>query len=247
MLFTPQRRYKAVLAACATADVPDEQAGWLHAGELAYLDKQTFERRRRSYLAGRYAAKHAAAAWLKGGIPLRDIAVLHGLLEHPVVTVPGHSNVQTSITHVDRAACALAFHEDIPLGIDLELIREDRTDAMDSLLTAAERDALRQLPYARSTALALLWTAKEALSKVLRTGLTMPVSCYETLHLQAEEMMMQGQYVCFPQYRFTAFVAGPSAVAIAYPRDAVLEASEGGTASFISGISNTFSIPGDPL
>ncbi|MCG7409133.1 4'-phosphopantetheinyl transferase superfamily protein [Paenibacillus sp. ACRRX] len=223
-LHTANRYERAIMTVCGLAGKRERAAEWLHPSEAAYLDKLRFVKRRQSYLAGRYAAKHAVAAWIGIDIPLQRIAIRHGQFEQPIVTVDGHSNIQVSITHCDGGAAAIAFHEANPLGIDMELVQQEKTDVLKSQLTASECNTVKQLPFAQAASLTLLWTAKESLSKVLKTGLTVPPHFYETVDVKASASSVYGRYAFFPQYRFLSFIAGPYAYAITYPRHATLAA-----------------------
>ncbi|TVX92161.1 4'-phosphopantetheinyl transferase family protein [Paenibacillus agilis] len=213
---------RVVMTVCSSTGKRESTAEWLHPDEVAYLDKLRFVKRRQSYLAGRYAAKHAVAAWIGANIPLQRIAIRHGQLEQPIVTADGHPNIQVSITHCDGGAAAIAFHEAIPLGIDMELVQQEKKDVLLSQITARECDTVKQLPFTQTASLTLLWTAKESLSKALKTGLTVPSYFYETVDVEANASFVYGRYAFFPQYRFLSFIAGPYAYAITFPRHATL-------------------------
>ncbi|WP_169450914.1 4'-phosphopantetheinyl transferase family protein [Paenibacillus taiwanensis] len=221
-LLTANRYDKAVMTVCSLVGKRAHVEEWLHPSEAAYLDKLRFVKRRQSYLAGRYAAKRAVAAWIGADIPLRCIAIGRGQFEQPIVTVNSYSNIQVSITHCDGGAAAIAFHEAIPLGIDMELIQQEKVDVLKSQLTASECNMVKQLPFAQAASLTLLWTAKESLSKVLKTGLTVPPHFYETVDVEASASSVNGRYAFFPQYRFLAFIAGPFVYAVTYPHQAAL-------------------------
>ena len=67
-----------------------------------------------------------------------------------------------------------------------------------------------------------LWTAKEALSKALRCGLTCPVELLATEGAAFRGDAVTGRFRNFGQYRFESVLAGPFAFSIVLPRSSSL-------------------------
>jgi 4'-phosphopantetheinyl transferase len=95
------------------------------------------------------------------------IFIQAGIFQQPVV-VSGKHNLQVSITHCDDFGAALAFPETDPMGIDIERIGPAQRAALERQMTEAEKERMNFLPVAYDMGITLLWTAKEALSKVLK-------------------------------------------------------------------------------
>jgi phosphopantetheinyl transferase (holo-ACP synthase) len=64
----------------------------------------------------------------------------------------------------------------------------------------------------------LLWSAKEALSKALKSGLAVDYDIYETKKLVWNKDHLTGEFVHFAQYRFEAFLFNKHVMAIALPK-----------------------------
>jgi len=132
-------------------------------------------RRQRAHLAGRIAAKDALRRLLwKEGVPAIfpvEIAVDSDDAGRPLVR--SHPELRVSIAHKDDIAVGFA-RRGRDVGVDVEAI-EPRTDAFASLaFTPAELtliDRARGAGEDRDEAMTRLWAAKEAVGKLLGTGL----------------------------------------------------------------------------
>jgi len=69
------------------------------------------------------------------------------------------------------------------------------------------------------TASTLLWTAKEALSKTLCTGLMCPFTVFN-IHsiMRINEFEFQGLYKNFTQYKFHSWIRGRSVLTMTLPK-----------------------------
>jgi len=170
-------------------EVP-EHLDWLVPAERARLDVLRFTKRRTEYLLRRWTAKHAVAAAL-GLDPGPDTWARITIGNHPTgapYALLDGEGLDGDISVSDRAGWAVAMvggsgggsvggrdggSRPAAVGIDLEIV-EPRSDGFVSdFLTEAEQDAVRALPERtdQDGAANLIWSAKEAALKVLRTGL----------------------------------------------------------------------------
>lgn len=202
-----------------------------HADEQKRFRQYQVTKRRESYLMGRYAAKHAISNHLLTSNEIgrfSDICIGEGIFHFPVVASPHHQNLQASISHSGSYAAALAFSEHHPMGIDIEelngkSLNSDKTESIQSQLTAAERERLEQHSTCDLELLLLYWTAKEALSKVLKTGLMTDFSLYEIDQIECESNVWRSRFRNFPQYKALTFRVGRDAVcSIVLPRKSSL-------------------------
>lgn len=133
-------------------------------------------RRRRSWLNGRVAAKDAVRAysWQRGGvfdfypkeIHVENAANGQPLLS-PHITQTLAEPLHLSIAHKDTYAVAVVSAT--PVGIDIEAIAERGRDFIDIAFTVDEQALL---PTENSAEwIARFWAAKEAVAKMLGTGL----------------------------------------------------------------------------
>lgn len=222
-------RLEANRLACAMALVaaPWEaleaaQADFLAPAEAALLTDRLAPARRQSFLAGRWAAKTALRR-LAPDIPACDMTILPGAFGQPVATVPGRPNLQVTLAHAGPAALAVAHPEACPLGVDLERLRPDVLPTLRAQMTAQETMRASLLaedapPHDEFQRLLRLWCLKEALSKALRTGLTVPFALLETTELTPLAGGLRARFTHFAQYEGHAVAAGPYALALVRPR-----------------------------
>ncbi len=221
----PDARLSAVLTIVPASDFPElaaDCAAYLHAEELAYFQGLVFERRRQSYLLGRFAAKTALAS-LAGGVPRCNFAVTAGVFGQPVTRAL--EGLCVSISHADAMACAIAYPEGHPMGVDVEEASAERVSIMAQELTPDElRLGCGLAP--ESVRRATLWTAKEALSKILRVGMMTPMELLAAETLEPSRLSLPGwgggglagTYVNFAQYRFQSFSGAGAALTLGLPR-----------------------------
>ena len=200
--------FKAALCCCFTSSSADYERFilYLHPQERNYFNALQFKKRIRSYLMGRFVAKKAVAL-LTGEKNLTNIFIQSGIFSQPIV-VASRENIQVSISHCDEFGVALAFPEAHPLGIDIEKINHDKKAVLENQMTPAERKRISSLPLSYEVYLTILWTAKEALSKVLKTGLTTPFEVFEISKTEFRENYIVSYYKNFAQYKVVSFTIG---------------------------------------
>ncbi|WP_170119408.1 4'-phosphopantetheinyl transferase family protein [Tumebacillus permanentifrigoris] len=194
---------------------------FLHPNERVFYEALQYEQRRTSYLKGRYAAKHAVAAYVREE-QLERVWIDQGILRQPLVVHPHAQNLQVSITHCDELGAALVFPEALPMGLDVERINPVRQAALAAQMTAPELELIRSGLAAEEVMLTLFWSAKEALSKVLKTGLAIPFAFLEIAKLERKGTAIFGTYAHFPQYVVACWVFGEHVCTVAYSRRAEL-------------------------
>ncbi|WP_232773767.1 MULTISPECIES: 4'-phosphopantetheinyl transferase family protein [Brevibacillus] len=155
---------------------------------------------------------------MTGEDSLDRICIEQGIFHHPVASLPNTTNVQVSITHCDDFAAAIAFSEELPMGIDMERISVDRNKVLETQMTVKESSLLSSLPYSYETTLTLFWTVKEALSKVLKTGLTTSFHIYEISQVEVRDEVVFSLFDNFPQYRTASYILGDYVCSITYPK-----------------------------
>ncbi|BAU90124.1 4'-phosphopantetheinyl transferase [Methylorubrum populi] len=210
-------------AALALASAPlgwlnAHRAGFLHGDEEALLTDRLHPRRRHGLLIGRYAAKCALAA-LRPDLDPRTLAIRPGVLEQPVLSGEGTANLGVSLSHAGPVAVAVVFPEACPMGIDLERIRPANIALLTRQTTAVERRNLAAcLAVPEAERLTRLWCLKEALSKALRCGLTVPLDLLAVGRVEAGPTGLGVTFAHFAQYRGLSLAAGDLAAALVLPR-----------------------------
>jgi 4'-phosphopantetheinyl transferase len=219
------RRDEKPVAACfgfvresAFAQVEKCAAGILSPAEAAGLERCRTPIRRLSYLAGRFAARQAVALYLRDQPDCRfDIS--SGVFNQPVVRCESSNVPGVTISHTRDVAVAIAHDAGHLIGVDVETIGAARALDMRAWLTGTEQRLVAVIPWDRATALTALWTAKEALSKALKCGLTVPMSVLEISALVAESSAtIQTEFTNFCQYKCLTWTLERHVLSIALPR-----------------------------
>lgn len=219
LLKRKEENFRAGICLCSLPPGPLDRGmdEMLHADELAYYSTLKFEKRKRSYLVGRYAAKRAVAA-LIGERNLKSILIGRGVFNQPIVTHGQGRNIQVSISHCDERGAAVAFHEAHPLAIDVEKVNAHRRAILEEQMTNVEQDLVKDLPGSYDRMITLLWTVKEALSKVLKTGLTTPFHVFEVNHIARGPDYTICFFSNFGQYKAVSFDWDDSVYSIISPK-----------------------------
>lgn len=190
--------------------------GCLHPAEELYYAQLKADKRRESYLMGRLAAKQAVSE-LTGVADLRSICIESGIFGFPVVRC---ANVQVSISHCDEAAVAIAFPEHHPVGVDIEIVREEN---METLATALVENEKRLLGGDNAFGYTAVWSAKEALSKILKTGLTLDFEILQVQSVAEEQAVLVFKYKYFYQYKAIVFPYGRFVITCAVPANSKMD------------------------
>jgi 4'-phosphopantetheinyl transferase EntD len=217
-LIRPNETFKAGLCLCEFPMFAHYEGivGFLHQQEQKYYETLKFEKRIKSYLIGRLTAKKAIAS-LVGDDNLAKILIQAGIFTQPIATYEGKQNIQVSISHCDDFGASIAFPEAHPMGIDIEQINIKQNEAIEREVTESEIKLIKGLPFSYEVMLTFLWTVKEALSKVLKTGLMTPFKIYEVDKIEVQHGYMLSTYKNFAQYKVISFIIGDYICSITYP------------------------------
>jgi 4'-phosphopantetheinyl transferase len=157
------------------ATLPD--LAWLSAAESSFYQTLRFPKRREEWLAGRWTAKNLLVKTMqplfKGA--MNEISIEKAADGSPKVVcgataLPGC----LSISHrANTIAAAYAPNPNIKIGIDLEVIEPKASSFVEDFFTTKERAAvLSRDPAGQALASSLIWSAKEAVLKAARSGLS---------------------------------------------------------------------------
>ncbi len=188
---------------------------FLHPQEGKYYESLQFERRIKNFLLGRYVAKNAVGAFT-GEKSLKNILIEAGIFAQPVV-ISAKPNVQVSITHCGDLGAAVAFPEAHPMGIDLEVIDYKNRRVLEGQMTEAEKKKISRCFSHYDSGLTLLWTAKEALSKVFKTGMLSPLKLFEATNIECFGEHVITRFANFKQYKAMSMQIGDYFCTIVYP------------------------------
>ncbi len=196
---------------------------FLHPKEKKFLANLTHAKRQESYLLGRYCAKQAIATYLltprvNNNDMLSNILIEGGVFQQPIVYHDSCNNIQVSISHTDKLGAALVFPEAHPMAIDVETICAENLTAIKEEITATELKFASLFSHSEIKFLTLLWTAKEALSKVLKCGFTIPLDLLEINEIIPQREFTFIYFKNFFQYQAISFEINNAICSIVYPK-----------------------------
>lgn len=194
---------------------------FLHIAELAFFDTLKFSKIQSSYLLGRYAAKMALNVF-KEDVILTETRIGSGVFQQPVLYLKEAGNIQLSISHTTERAIAVVFSEEHPMGVDVEVISAEQAETIKGIITYREKNKLSLIDTDENKCLTILWTIKEALSKVLKTGLMTPFHLYEIENIEHNEGAIICNFHNFPQYQSISWISDGHAWSVVLPKKSVL-------------------------
>jgi 4'-phosphopantetheinyl transferase len=200
------------------ASMAKRASEFLHPEELEIFRALKIERRQISYLLGRYTAKAALAKCVGPRFEPSMVPIASGIFNQPVVH--GHTSrpLGVSISHSDCLVCSLAYPEEHPMAIDVEEIDVARTKVMMTQIGCDEAALAQSVCESPDVAATVVWTAKEALSKALRCGMTCPYELLEIVELEVSGNYYAGRFKNFAQYKFQSWRRGESVITIVLPK-----------------------------
>ncbi|WP_169233541.1 4'-phosphopantetheinyl transferase family protein [Chryseobacterium antibioticum] len=179
-----------------------------------------FEKRKISYILGRISAKLAISDLLPN-IQFNSISIGHGVFGFPVVAGLSE-NIQVSISHSSNLGVALAFPEEHPVGIDIEEIDHKKTTLIKRFVTLDGHDYFPDIT--ETEGVFMYWSAMEALSKILNTGLTLD---FKFLALKEFRPLTNDLWEChfknFSQYKGILFKTDTHVCSVVIPAKSDIE------------------------
>lgn len=173
-----------------------------HPAELARLASFGHDRRRKSFVCGRIAAKAALAAHFPNIDP-KKIEIGSGVFDQPLIIGDGENlqGMSISLSHSDCFAVALVFHRGHPLGIDVDLPTVKDVPVILDGLSPDVQNMIAMAGLDDHEAACLLWVARESLAKTLTTGMMTPLDLYVPSMIARNDNVFEVRYANFGQYR----------------------------------------------
>jgi 4'-phosphopantetheinyl transferase len=195
----------------------------LHPLEYQLYDAFSNDQRKLNFILGRYCAKMALASLFEIK-SLNQIYIEAGVFNQPIIKAPTIPNIRVSISHDKLSSIALAYPEEHPMGIDIESIQPDKTSEIEDYLTPHEIILINEFNQTHNLVVTIIWTAKESLSKVLKTGLTTSLS---VLEIKSLERNTHGYFRCtftnFYQYQTISIIHNDKVITMIFPLNSEVE------------------------
>lgn len=176
----------------------------LHSKELKLFQSYKHDTKKLSYLLGKFSAKQAICSLTNLDKP-ETIFIDSGVFEFPIVRCSTIQNIQVSISHCNDTGISIAFPEEHPMGIDFEEINKDHAEALKDQLVSKELQLISNSFEDDTLGYTLLWTAKEALSKIFKTGLMMDFKVLEIDEIVQKDGIWESTFKNCGQYKAVSY------------------------------------------
>ncbi|WP_461207314.1 4'-phosphopantetheinyl transferase family protein [Clostridium sp. DL1XJH146] len=187
----------------------------LNKTEKITLNSFKNENRYKNFLLSRYMAKKAVNKLLGSKEELKNITIVKGIFNFPIVKVNSNENILISITHSKDFICAIASDEGCPMAIDIEKIENKRASTVEKALSS-KFNALGD--YTKEDIAITHWTCIESLSKTLRTGVTLPLEMYTVKTMEPSNNSLVSSYSHFYQFKASSFKIDDYILTLCYPK-----------------------------
>ncbi|NJC22165.1 4'-phosphopantetheinyl transferase EntD [Arthrobacter pigmenti] len=176
----------AVVLSDATASAQYIPSGAQEVEEQTKFRERMSAERHAAYRSGRGAAHHALEAW-RPGETAAHTEVLRGPLGGPIALRSYGQDrgeiARVSIAHCPGWAAAAVSECGRPIGVDVEPRPSTSQAALIRALSARETEAATAANLAPADAALIVWTAREAAGKTLRTGLVVASGVLEVAEI----------------------------------------------------------------
>ncbi|MGI6117478.1 MAG: 4'-phosphopantetheinyl transferase family protein [Bilifractor sp.] len=178
--------------------------------------------RRREIFWSRALAKTMLSAAIRhetsaSGPDPSSIRIGKGMMDYPMVE-GADIGFQVSIAHGKRYAAVLAFPNEVMFGIDLEEVSDVRRPFLMDGLSEEEIGLARRFRSDEEAGL-VLWTAKEALGKFLRVGMTPDWRIYGVSGAEKENGRWEITFRYFPSLTVHTYIRDTYLFSVAGYRD----------------------------
>ena len=215
----------------ALMEIPDQNSRilidtdrYLSHAEQRQMDSFATFKRKITYLTGRICAKEALGHYCGNQHHYVEFKIEKGVFDYPVVVSPERCpNLQVSISHCQDLSAAITFHESHPAGIDIEKINPKIMNLREELITGSERNMVAGLDGESAVFYTAIWAAKEALSKILKTGLLIPFWLLEIETIISQPYGLELRYKNFGQYKCMILLLGNRVLAVTIPKQTAMK------------------------
>lgn len=148
-----------------------------------------------------------------------NISIEKGIFNFPVVKTKGKENIQVSISYSSNFVCALAFHEECPMAIDLEKVCDKRVHTIEKALNFPIDVSI---DYDYKALITSQWTCLEAVGKVLKIGISLPFSFYEPKEIKVINNELLTTFKFLHPFKCSSFFINDFVITFSYPSNCSL-------------------------
>lgn len=206
----------AVVSVCSWHNYENEVIHFFNKDELLQYYQYKYEKRRIDFALGRIAAKNAIMEYTDEIEP-QKILIKNGYFNQPVVSYGGLGNVQISISHCDHIGIAVAFPEELLIGLDIEKVNGNLVDILDRQLTDKEKSLYNSCEVSKEEIATVLWCAKESISKTLKIGFTVPLDVFEINEIIKDKNSLICKYSKFTLFQTNIYRTDQYFIAVTCP------------------------------
>lgn len=182
----------------------------LSSKEVRMLSKFKVVSRQNEFIAGRLLAKNSVLSIREDLLP-SQITIITGVWGFPVFDTKGLNNMWISIAHTKQhAAAILSKVNTYPIGIDIEEIAFENNDSLKHFLSGYDQNFSLEEKH-------IYWASKEAVSKALRTGFTIPEDLFEISEITFDQQFYSVKFKHLQRLRVIAWIHDNIITSIAYP------------------------------
>lgn len=185
---------------------------YLSEEESQLLQNQKTTEAKNSFCLGKFAAKKAVSYFSQ--TPLNTLTINHGVFGFPVVH-PVNKGMQVSIAHTAYSGIALGFNEKYPVGVDMELLDATHNTTIRTTFTGKELQlagGVQETLYCH-----IIWSAKEALSKAIKTGFLLHLPLLEIKSIAPKENFYKVEFEHFSLFTGIVFQLKEYIIALVVP------------------------------
>lgn len=180
--------------------------------EYLLLQNQKTEEAKNSFCLGKIAAKTTIDKFLQ--VPFNTLTIKHGVFGFPVIH-PETKGIQVSIAHTASSGTAVSFSEKFPIGIDMEILNITHNATIQTALINREVELIQKTQETLYSH--IIWSAKEALSKALKTGFLLPIPLLEIKSISPQENCYKVEFKNFSLFTGIVFQLKEYIIALVVP------------------------------
>ncbi|NLT10103.1 MAG: 4'-phosphopantetheinyl transferase superfamily protein [Ruminococcus sp.] len=184
---------------------------FLDTEDMKYISPIRKPSHRDDVIVGRYAAKKAVAEL--AGTDIGDISISKGVFSQPLALNEPGGRFQVTVTHTGGAAAAVAYPDELIIGIDME---KELSQEMKNSLTLSEEESRAVDELGLDTT--IFWTVREALIKCLKLSLFFSPKLLELTEIRREGELVTGTFRYFGQYSFQAVSRDGVSIGMVIPK-----------------------------